>query len=198
MNLNRGELLLFARRWLASPLGVGTLFPSGGVLARTVAGMVRPPGRAPGPVVELGGGTGAITSGLLAAGVAMEDLVVVERDPDFHAALRARFPGLAVVHGDATELSACIVPLGLGPLDAVVSALPVMSMEREKQRRLLAEAFTLLREDGILVQVSFSPTPPFREEDARLYGAVVDRPRWVLANLPPIAVWRYRRQARSA
>jgi phosphatidylethanolamine/phosphatidyl-N-methylethanolamine N-methyltransferase len=198
MSLTKGELLLFARRWLASPMGVGTLFPSGTAVASTVAGIVRAPGRAPGPVIELGGGTGAITRGLLAGGVAMGDLVVVERDPDFHAALTARFPGLKVIHGDATELSAAVGPLQRGPVAAIVSALPVMSMEREKQRRLLAEAFALLREDGVLVQVSFSPTPPLRADDAGVHGAEVGRPRWVLANLPPIAVWTYRRQPPDA
>ena len=58
----------FIRSWLEKPLATGAVTPSGKVLARTMARYVDP--QAPGPVVELGPGTGPITEALVEHGVA--------------------------------------------------------------------------------------------------------------------------------
>jgi phosphatidylethanolamine/phosphatidyl-N-methylethanolamine N-methyltransferase len=52
-------------------------------------------------VVELGPGTGPITSALIARGVAPERLVLVEANPRFCALLEARYPTARVIGGDA-------------------------------------------------------------------------------------------------
>ena len=46
----------FLRSWLERPLVTGAVTPSGKLLARTMASYVDP--RVPGPVIELGPGTG--------------------------------------------------------------------------------------------------------------------------------------------
>ena len=58
----------FIRSWIERPLTMGAISPSGKVLARTMASYVDP--SIPGPVIELGPGTGPVTEAL-----------VVELDP---------------------------------------------------------------------------------------------------------------------
>src|SRR5436190_626244 len=53
----------FLRSWIEKPLHVGAVMPSGKVLARVMAQFVNP--NASGPIVELGPGTGAITTPLI-------------------------------------------------------------------------------------------------------------------------------------
>jgi len=53
----------FLRSWIEKPLHVGAVMPSGRVLARTMAQYVDRDSSE--PVVELGPGTGAITSALI-------------------------------------------------------------------------------------------------------------------------------------
>src|SRR5690606_31128609 len=92
----------FIASWLQHPLKVGAVSPSGRALARAVAAEVDP--SIPGPVVELGPGTGPVTEALVQRGIPQERLVLVEYDPEFCALLRRRFPNATVVEGDAYAL----------------------------------------------------------------------------------------------
>ena len=87
----------FLRSWIEKPLHVGAVMPSGRLLARTMAQYVDT--RAAGPVVELGPGTGAITSALIDRGVDQKRLVLIEYNPGFCALLRDRYPHAKVVQG---------------------------------------------------------------------------------------------------
>ncbi len=69
---------------------MGAVMPSGRVLARTMAQYVDIDSSE--PVVELGPGTGAITSALIEHGVDQKRLVLVEYNPGFCALLRDRYP----------------------------------------------------------------------------------------------------------
>ena len=70
----------FLRSWLERPLLTGAVTPSGKMLARTMASYVDP--RMPGPVIELGPGTGPVTDALIRRGVAQDRLVLVEFNPN--------------------------------------------------------------------------------------------------------------------
>src|SRR4051812_19294517 len=94
--------LLFWRRYLERPLGIGAIAPSSRALARAMVEALAP---APGDtVVELGAGTGVFTRALLERGVAREKLVLVEFDEHFAKHLKQAFPGVEVIQGDAREL----------------------------------------------------------------------------------------------
>ena len=58
----------------------------------------------PGPVIELGPGTGPVTEALVARGVHPSRLVLVEFNPTFCRLLRSRYPEATVVQGDAYAL----------------------------------------------------------------------------------------------
>jgi phosphatidylethanolamine/phosphatidyl-N-methylethanolamine N-methyltransferase len=92
----------FFRTWFENPGVTGAVSPSGRALARTMARYVDPD--LPGPIVELGPGTGPVTQALLRRGVSPSRLVLVEYEPKFCKLLERRFPGVRVIEGDAYRL----------------------------------------------------------------------------------------------
>ncbi len=73
----------FLRSWIEKPLHMGAVMPSGKPLARAMAQCVDI--AIPGPVIELGPGTGAITNALVERGVDQSRLVLLEFNPGFCA-----------------------------------------------------------------------------------------------------------------
>jgi phosphatidylethanolamine/phosphatidyl-N-methylethanolamine N-methyltransferase len=173
--------LPFWRAFLADPRKVASPLPSGPALARAIAAKV-PDG--PGPVLELGAGSGAVTAALLARGVAHRDLIAMESAPGFCVELRHRFPGLVVLEGDAFAFAGFVGPRRF---KAIVSGLPVMAHSRHTRRRFLEEALAALAPGGVLVQFSYSPFSPLPPD-----AGVIVRRRAVWRNLPPMQVWTYR------
>lgn len=180
----------FLRRWLQNPKAVGAVVPSGRSLASAmVAGIDLD---APGKVVELGGGTGNITAALLEAGIPLEDIAVVERDPAFAEVIARRFPGVSVLQGDAAELRRLLREADIGPVKAVVSSLPLLSIPERACLRIISEAVAALEEDGVLVQFTYGPASPVSRRISARLGLQAERIGWVVDNIPPASVWRYR------
>jgi phosphatidylethanolamine/phosphatidyl-N-methylethanolamine N-methyltransferase len=145
-----------------------------------------------GLVIELGGGTGPITYALLEAGVRADHLVVVERDPHFHRYLQQRFPGINVVCGDALHLTSLIEGLSSKtPTCAVVSGLPLLSMNALTQKRLLQQSMDLTLGKGPFIQFSYSPTSPVKKTVEKELGLVSHCVAQVWRNVPPAKVWMY-------
>ena len=112
-NLNRDEFRFF-RSLVEKPLTVGAVAPSGKALARVMASYVNP--AAPGPIVELGPGTGPVTEALVERGIDPARLTLVEFDPEFCQLLRQRFPAANVVQGDAYDLKQTLAGVLREPL----------------------------------------------------------------------------------
>ncbi len=93
----------FIGSWIKKPFAVGSVTPSGKVLARNMARYVDPD--CEGPVIELGPGTGPVTEALIEHGVHPSRLVLVEFNPVFCQLLRQRFPEATVIQGDAYRLA---------------------------------------------------------------------------------------------
>jgi len=188
----RDERVLFATRWLRDPLRMGAFLPSGPALARAVAQAVD--AAAPGVVVELGGGTGAVTRGLLKAGIAPRDLVVIERDVGLHRVLARRFPELRVIHGDAMRVKELLAEAGVTKVKAVVSGLPLLNFTPRSQKLLLRQCFELMGEDGLIVQFTYGPASPVPERRLARMGLVAKLVTRVWLNMPPATVWRFTRK----
>jgi SAM-dependent methyltransferase len=90
-------------------------------------------------VLDLAAGTGALTGGLLAAGVAV---TAVEPDPEMLAELHRRLPGVPVAAGRAEA-----IPLADGSVDAVLVATAFHWFDAD---RALAEIVRVLRPGGVL------------------------------------------------
>ena len=180
----------FLRSWIEKPLHVGAVMPSGRLLARTMAQYVDAEG--PGPVVELGPGTGAITSALIERGVEQKRLVLVEYNPSFCALLRDRYPQAKVVQGDAYTLRDTLWNVLGAPAGAVVSGLPLVTKPMLTRVRLIRDAFAVLANGGPFIQFTYSVVPPIPKS---LPGVSTEASERIWMNLPPARVWVYRKES---
>jgi phosphatidylethanolamine/phosphatidyl-N-methylethanolamine N-methyltransferase len=178
----------FLRSWIEKPLHMGAVMPSGRVLARTMAQYVDIDSSR--PVVELGPGTGAITSALIERGVDQRRLVLVEYNPGFCALLRDRYPHAKVVQGDAYTLRDSLWNVLSTPASAVVSGLPLVTKPMLTRLKLMREAFLALAPGAPFVQFTYSVAPPIPKS---LPGVSTEASERIWMNLPPARVWVYRK-----
>jgi len=178
----------FLRSWIEKPLHVGAVMPSGRLLARTMAQYVEV--KSEGPVVELGPGTGAITSALIDHGVDQKRLVLVEYNPGFCALLRDRYPQAKVVQGDAYSLRDTLWNVLSVPAAAMVSGLPLVTKPMLTRLKLIRDAFVALAPGAPFVQFTYSVAPPIPKS---LPGVSTEASERIWMNLPPARVWVYRK-----
>jgi phosphatidylethanolamine/phosphatidyl-N-methylethanolamine N-methyltransferase len=178
----------FIRSWIEKPLTMGAVTPSGKVLARTMAGYVDP--SVPGPVVELGPGTGPVTEALVEQGVDPSRLVLIEFNPDFCRLLRARYPDATVIRGDAYALNRVIGSMLSEPAAAIVSGLPLVTKPLKTRIRLIREAFTLMQPSAPFVQFTYAVLSPIPKAVA---GISMEASERIWMNVPPARVWVYRK-----
>jgi phosphatidylethanolamine/phosphatidyl-N-methylethanolamine N-methyltransferase len=179
----------FLRSWIEKPLHMGAVMPSGRLLARTMARYVDI--KATGPVIELGPGTGAITSALVERGVDQKRLVLLEYNPGFCALLRERYPQAKVVQGDAYRLRDSLWEALDEPASAVVSGLPLVTKPLLTRMKLVREAFSLLEHGAPFVQFTYSVAPPIPRT---LPGVETEASERIWMNVPPARVWVYRKR----
>ena len=178
----------FLRSWIEKPLHMGAVMPSGRVLARTMAQYVDVHSES--PVVELGPGTGAITTALIEHGVDQKRLVLVEYNPSFCALLRDRYPQAKVVQGDAYALRDSLWNVLSTPASAVVSGLPLVTKPMLTRLKLIRDAFVALAPGAPFVQFTYSVAPPIPKS---LPGVSTEASERIWMNLPPARVWVYRK-----
>jgi phosphatidylethanolamine/phosphatidyl-N-methylethanolamine N-methyltransferase len=142
------------------------------------------------PVVELGPGTGAITSALVERGVDQKRLVLVEYNPGFCALLRDRYPQATVVQGDAYRLRDTLWNVLSAPASAVVSGLPLVTKPMLTRLRLIRDAFMALAPGAPFVQFTYAVVPPIPKS---LPGVSTEASERIWMNLPPARVWVYRK-----
>ena len=178
--------LALALAYLRDPRRVGAIAPASRALADAMAREAR---RSCAPVlVEVGGGTGAITRALVDAALPEGRLMVFERDPVFARQLQARYPQAEVLNRCASEVDA----LGLDPRCpvTVVSSLPLLSLPRAESRRCIDAMLALIQRQprSRLLQYTYAAPhrPPFRRVPA---GWRWRRVTSVWVNLPPATVW---------
>jgi phosphatidylethanolamine/phosphatidyl-N-methylethanolamine N-methyltransferase len=178
----------FLRSWIEKPLHMGAVMPSGRLLARTMAQYVDI--ESDDPVIELGPGTGAITSALLHRGVDQKRLVLIEYNSGFCALLRDRYPQAKVVHGDAYTLRDTLWNVLAKPAAAVVSGLPLVTKPMSTRLKLIRDAFVALAPGAPFVQFTYSVAPPIPKS---LPGVSTEASERIWMNLPPARVWVYRK-----
>jgi len=178
--------LRFLRALVARPKNIGAIAPSSRALARAIAKVIDP-GR-PGPVLELGPGTGVLTQGLLERGIAPERLTLVEYDAQMASSLTLRFAGVDVIQGDAFDLAHTLGAKAQAPFSAIVSGLPLLNFPLARRRRFMEGIIPLLAPGAPLIQFSYGMQAPVVAPP----GFGVSRAATVWANLPPARVWVYR------
>ncbi len=184
--------LPFVRGWLRDPVGVGLPFPSSPSTARRLAEAALHAAIANGLVLELGAGTGAVTAALIDAGCPIQRIVAVEHDAELCRALEERFPGLAVLEGDALELGALLEAAKLKSVGVVICGLPMRAIPAEAATRCYEDAFEAMPPGGAIIQYTYGLRPPVdpRAMPSKVEASFVGR-EW--RNIPPMGIWRYSR-----
>jgi phosphatidylethanolamine/phosphatidyl-N-methylethanolamine N-methyltransferase len=180
------EHLNFIRGLLARPKNVGALVPSSPALARAIAAQVDP--RRPGPVLELGPGTGVVTEALVERGVDEARLIAIEYDPEFAKLVAERFPRARILRGDAFAFARMLDGTIDQPYAAIVSGLPLLNFPVEKRRALIESALDRLQPGAPYIQFSYGTNPSIPPTERY----TVKRAALVWKNLPPARVWVYR------
>nr|WP_246505413.1 rRNA adenine N-6-methyltransferase family protein [Microvirga antarctica] len=176
----------FLRLWLERPLAIGAVMPSGKALARTMASYVDP--RIPGPILELGPGTGPVTDALIRRGVAQDRLVLIEFNPEFCQLLKRRFPKATIIQGDAYDLKETLSGILTEQPAATVSSLPLFTKPMDQRLDLLETAQAMMHPDAPFIQFTYAVVPPIPAR-SELYDARGSNRVW--RNLPPARVWVY-------
>jgi phosphatidylethanolamine/phosphatidyl-N-methylethanolamine N-methyltransferase len=178
---------MFFGLWLQKPLRIAAANPSGARLADAIARRVDL--TRPGPVLELGAGTGSLTRGLLRAGCPPQRIFAVEREPRLAALLRQRFPAISVIEGDAARIGEHLAGR-VERLAAVVSSLPIKWFPLEAQASILGACFDLLGPSGRFLQMTNAFASPLPIARLGIAGEEVGR---IWLNLLPAQIWSYHR-----
>lgn len=179
-------LWLFARELLASPGHIGAAVPSSKFLAKAMAEQI--PDSFQGIIIELGGGTGAITRALLERGISPRKIVVVERSKSLYEHLSKRFPNLNIIHGDAVDLDALLSDNEL-PVAAIVSSLPLRSLPKATVEKIKEALRQTLDPDALFIQFTYD----LRKESSNLFTHLERiNSKYVWRNIPPARIDIYK------
>ena len=183
---------MFYKKWLDRAKTIGAIAPTGAVMARKMASLVRPDSDL--PVLELGPGNGIITKMILQRGINPGKLVSVEYSENFLPDLRNRYPGVNFVHGDALNIRQISQERRIDKFDTIISALPLLNFSLIKRLRFLDRMLDLLEPGRPVIQFSYGPQAPIpvrNKPHSRPY--VVTPVGMVFRNLPPARLWAYTR-----
>jgi phosphatidylethanolamine/phosphatidyl-N-methylethanolamine N-methyltransferase len=186
------KYVLFLRELIANPRSVGAACPSSKGLAKTMASFI--PEREDGYIVEVGAGTGVVTSAILERGIDPSRLVVVEISKNLVMLLRKLFPAVNVVHGSAVMLKDHLVET-LGPdsarVSTIVSSLPLRSLSDDLVHEIKNQFREVLQDYGRLIHFTYA-LKSNRENHPKAFQKVNSKIRWM--NLPPARVEVFRRR----
>ncbi|MGH3786998.1 MAG: class I SAM-dependent methyltransferase [Pseudonocardiaceae bacterium] len=190
------HLAAFLAAVLRSPATVGAVAPSSSRLAAQMATVV-PAVQEP-VVVELGSGTGSVTTALESRLGGRGRQVAVEIDLVLANYLRAEHPDVEVLVGDAVDLERLLAEQHVPAVDAVVSGLPWSLIDADAQRAIVHAAARSLGSGGCFTTIAYLHSLPmtrarqFRALLGEVFGEVLIT-RTVWWNLPPGLVYVCRR-----
>jgi phospholipid N-methyltransferase len=179
--------LIFMRETLRNPRAMGTGWASSSQLARAIANQV--PLTQQGLIVELGGGTGAVTDALLQKGIAPERLVSIEQSASLADYLHKRYPTVRVIKGDALHLCD-LLGSDYQRVNTIVSGLPFRSIPRTVGHDIIKQIERLLPpKEGLFIQFTYDLTGRgfFLPHHFRHVSYKI-----VWGNLPPARIDTYR------
>ena len=175
---------LMMRKFLAKGRSIASFAPSSRFMARQIVGGIDfDSARC---IVELGAGTGPITAEIVRRLRPQTKLLVIELDPDLCARLRARFPQVDVVQGDAGQFDKLLAERGYTQVDHVCSGLPLPSFPAPLRDAILATSARMLAPGGTFRQLTVMPLIYYR-----MYRSYFEdvRFRFVPLNMPPGGVY---------
>ncbi|MGH3915303.1 MAG: class I SAM-dependent methyltransferase [Pseudonocardiaceae bacterium] len=200
MPLGPRHLAPFLAAALRNPTAVGAVAPSSSRLAARLAAVVSGVGEP--VVVELGPGTGSATAAIEQRLAGRGRHVAVELDPMLARYLRAEYPGVEVLVGDAVELQRLLAEHDVPGADVVVSGLPWALIDKDAQRAIVEATARSLVPGGSFTTLAYLHALPMAR--ARRFRALLSEvfdevlaTRTVWWNLPPAVTYVCRRPYQS-
>ncbi len=171
---------LFFRKFLTQGRKIASFVPSSVWMAKAVLKGIDFENCS--TILELGAGTGPITTQLLKQAPDHCRCVILEREPDFCVRLRKRFPQAEILEADASHLAGLLKERGIKTVDHILCGLPLPSFAEEDRDRVLGCALNHLRPEGTFRQLTHLPWV-YR----RMYRRYFDQVKFhmVFRNLPP-------------
>ncbi len=196
MPLLSRHVVAFLAAVVRSPATVGAVAPSSTHLAARLAAVIPRVGEP--VVVELGPGTGSVTTAIEYRLGGRGRHVAVEIDPVLADYLRAEHPSVEVLVGDAVDVERLFAQYRVPPVDAVVSGLPWSLIGPDAQRAIVEATARSLAPSGCfttfayLHALSTSRARQFRALLGEVFDEVLTT-RTVWWNLPPAVTYVCRR-----
>lgn len=190
------HLVPFLAAALRSPVTMGAVAPSSSHLAARLAAVVPRVGEP--VVVELGPGTGSVTTAIEHRLAGRGRHVAVEIDPVLAEHLRVEFPDVEVLLGNAAELERLLADHDVPAADAVLCGLPWSLISAAAQRAIVEATARTLRPDGLFTTLAYvhalplSPARRFRALLGEVFDEVLST-RTVWWNVPPAVTYVCRR-----
>ncbi len=178
----------FLRKWLKEPMKIASPWPSSKYLADAMCGPIN---GSSGAVVELGGGTGAVTHALLHRCVDKQGLYIIEKDKTLARMLTAKYPEATIIEGDASDMDELLRERGVSRISAVISSLPMLLIPEPAQFAILQKSFAMLEEGGTFVQYTYGLRSPISTRVLEKLGITGSEGKAVWRNLPPARVWSF-------
>ena len=142
-------------QYICSPRTTGAVCPSSRFLARKMASGVDD-SCSGGVIVQLGSGTGAITSAIAASPHCRDcRLYCIEFNPDLCDCLRRKFPSAKILNGSAENIRE-LVGEDSKNIRAIISGLPLLSLPKDCVRRIISEVEESLPAGGRFVQFTYN------------------------------------------
>lgn len=178
----------FFKGWLNGPKSVGTPFPTSRYTGEAMARVIRSNSGL--PVLEVGPGTGVITSAILKGGTRPENLYTVEYSEYFADGLKTEFPSVNVFQGDAFDMDSALGKHKTLMFDCVISAIPLLNFPMNLRIAYLEDMLNRIPEGRPVVQVTYGPLSPV---PMGLGSFQVRHHDFILRNIPPAQLWIYSR-----
>lgn len=177
----------FLRKFFRYGVQAASAAPSSRRLALALCRQIDP--TRPQMILELGAGTGAVTTVAVEHMHPQSDLLAVELNPDFAQVLRRRCPQAYVIEANVSTVCARLRALGLSQIDVVISELPIPSLPRSINQQV----FTCLQQFADKATFSQLAVMPwvYLGLYRRLFHDVTFTPVWW--NIPSGGVYHCRR-----
>ncbi|UKN02374.1 class I SAM-dependent methyltransferase [Paracrocinitomix mangrovi] len=109
-------------------------------------------------IVELGPGTGAFTSEIIARANDSCKIILVELNETFYDILQNKFDDkrVIIVNRSADEIEDILNENGIEKADAVLSSLPLTVIPEIIKKRIIIGSFNVLKLGGVFIQYQYS------------------------------------------
>lgn len=180
----RAAPVVFIKEFLNSPATVGAVYPSSKKLAKNIASEVQLTSENE-VVVELGPGTGIITTALIKQGISPKQIIAIEKSSQLVAYLKKNYPEVTVIEGDAAHLDDILSQFKNKKVKCIISSLPFRSIPDHVIDLIAPQLVKAVNNGAKFVQFSYSL---YKKQPEYFSAMQLSKTSMVWLNIPPARV----------